>query len=212
MTQIATAQKKYQPCRYQDAQAVCLHGTRCQDAIPISALAPILIASPHPDDETLGCGGLVARCAEMSCPVTVLAMTNGEASHPGDSEWREKLAATRKREQLGALAVLGLDPPDIVHLNLPDGGLGAAEDERRQHVVRVIQDILISRRVRSVFVPAVDDCHGDHRETAKLLAQAAQAHPVEHFFSYQIWPPRFANRRLSPTKLTMSMTSRIWWV
>lgn len=189
MTQIAPAQKKYEPCRYPEAQPACFHGTRAQDAIPISALAPMLIASPHPDDETLGCGGLLARCAEMACPVTVLAITNGEASHPGDSAWREELAATRKREQLAALTVLGLDRPDIVYLDLPDGGLEAADGELRKRVLGVILDVIVSRRVRSVFVPAVDDCHGDHRETARLLAQAARAHPVDYFFSYQIWPP-----------------------
>ena len=37
-----------------------------QAGIPLTDLGPILIASPHPDDETLGCGGLISRCAR--CP------------------------------------------------------------------------------------------------------------------------------------------------
>lgn len=39
---------------------------------------------PHSDDKKLGCGGLIALCALARQPVSILAMTNGEASHPGD--------------------------------------------------------------------------------------------------------------------------------
>ena len=49
------------------------------NAIAIDDLGPVLIAAPHPDDETLGCGGLIALCADLSIPVTVLAMTSGDA-------------------------------------------------------------------------------------------------------------------------------------
>src|SRR5690554_4503385 len=82
-----------------------------QGDLSIPALAPILVASPHPDDETLGCGGLIARCAQLNIPVTVLAMTNGEASHPGDANWQQKLALIRHQEQQNALRSLGLASP-----------------------------------------------------------------------------------------------------
>ncbi len=158
-------------------------------SIPVTELSPILIASPHPDDETLGCGGLIARCARLACPVTVLALTNGEASHPADTTWREQLGETRKREQRNALKALGLTDPDIIPLALPDGGLDQLDEKQYERLHDLILGVIQSRGIRTLFVPAVDDCHADHRLTARLLAKVASCHPVEHFFSYQIWPP-----------------------
>lgn len=158
-------------------------------AIPIAELGPILIASPHPDDETLGCGGLIARCAELACSITVLAMTNGDASHPGDNTWRERLGETRKHEQRNALKALGLTDPDVIPLALPDGGLDHLDHEQYERLHDLILGVIQSRGIRTLFVPAVDDCHADHRLTARLLAKVALSHPVRHFFSYQIWPP-----------------------
>lgn len=168
-----------------------------QGAIPVAALSPILIASPHPDDETLGCGGLIACCARLACSVTVLAMTNGEASHPGDSTWQERLGKIRKQEQQNALKTLGLTDPHVISLALPDGGLDHLDFEQYERLHDLILGVIQSRSIRAVFVPAVDDCHADHRVTAKLLAKVALSHPVKHFFSYQIWPPEVRLPRVS---------------
>lgn len=159
-------------------------------AIPLVGLGPILIASPHPDDETLGCGGLIARCAELGCSVTVLAMTNGEASHPGDTGWRVRLGETRMQEQRNALKTLGLSDPDIISMGLPDGGLDHVGHEQFEGLQDLILGAMQNRGVRTLFVPAVDDCHADHRWTARFLAKMALRHPVGHFFSYQVWPPQ----------------------
>ncbi|BES70564.1 PIG-L family deacetylase [Marinobacter nanhaiticus D15-8W] len=159
------------------------------NAIAIEDLGPVLVASPHPDDESLGCGGLIARCADLSIPVTVLAMTSGDASHPGNRVWRRELATIRKREQRNALKTLGLERPDVLALELPDGHLDKITGQMRDRIVELIRDTLQSRAVRSVFVPAVDDCHNDHRETARLMAEVLGQCPVEYVFSYQIWPP-----------------------
>ena len=166
-------------------------------AIPVTELSPILIASPHPDDETLGCGGLIARCASLDCTVTTMAMTNGEASHPGDTTWQGKLGEIRRHEQQNALKALGLNDPDVIPLALPDGGLDRLDEEHYERLHKIIVDVLQSRSIRTLFVPAIDDCHVDHQMTARLLAKAALSHPVRHFFSYQIWPPEARPARVS---------------
>ncbi|MEX0604399.1 MAG: PIG-L family deacetylase [Marinobacter sp.] len=173
-----------------------------QDVIPISALGPVLIASPHPDDETLGCGGLIARCAEITCPVSVLSMTNGEGSHPGDKAWEENLGNIRKLEQHSALETLGLKKPDIISLALSDGGLEQLKGEMYKRVVAVIQDVMQSRRIRTVFVPAIDDCHADHRQTAHFLFEAVSKFPKMHFFSYQIWPPAVRSAQVTASEMS----------
>ncbi|MCL7945387.1 PIG-L deacetylase family protein [Marinobacter sp. ATCH36] len=187
MEQAVSAQRKYHVAPSHDLKLACCHFHH--GAIPLSTLGPVLIASPHPDDETLGCGGLIARCAEIACPVSVLSMTNGEGSHPGDTAWQEKLGNIRKREQHRALKALGLKEPDIISLGLSDGGMEQLTGAMYERVVAVIQDVIQSRSIRTVFVPAIDDRHADHQQTARFVTEAVATLSVAHFFSYQIWPP-----------------------
>lgn len=172
--------------------------------IPLSDLDPVLIVSPHPDDETLGCGGLIAHCARKFYPVCVLAMTDGNASHPGDDAWRKALGETRRGEQRNALKALGLSHPDVISLALPDGQMEQLADAARARAVESIRDIIRSRKPRSVFVPAIDDCHGDHRETARLVLQAVRTCPVEYLFSYQIWSPEERRSHILGSEVTYS--------
>ena len=90
-----------------------------------------LIVAPHPDDEVLGCGGLLAQVGGL-----VVAVTDGEASHPGSTvHGPGRLAELRRAETAAALAALGR-PETVVHrLGHPDGGVEearlAGELERR---------------------------------------------------------------------------------
>ena len=195
MEQIAYALRSSE--RLQSPVLKPVYARPCDGEIPIAEFGPILIASPHPDDETLGCGGLIIRCAELGCSVTILAMTKGEASHPGDRHWQTRLAQIRGAEQRRALNVMGFSDPDIIELGLPDGGLESLSTETLQRACIKIREIIHSRRIKTLFVPAVDDCHADHQITAKLLADVARDYPFRYFFSYQIWPP--TSRRLSVT-------------
>src|SRR6187399_2442164 len=65
---------------------------------------PTVIISPHPDDETLGAGGLIASQIRRGIPVDVVAVTDGEAAYPGQTD----LAAVRRAEQENAVRELGV--------------------------------------------------------------------------------------------------------
>ena len=70
-----------------------------------------LILAPHPDDESLGCGGLIAACAAAGRPPLVVILTDGAGSHPNSREFPpNRLRAVRAQEARDAVA----------HLNLPD--------------------------------------------------------------------------------------------
>jgi LmbE family N-acetylglucosaminyl deacetylase len=85
-----------------------------------------LIVAPHPDDETLGCGGAIALLRSIGCDVRVLVVSDGTLSHPNSQKYPPlALRELRESETISALAVLGVDATTINFLRLPDGGVGA---------------------------------------------------------------------------------------
>jgi hypothetical protein len=51
---------------------------------------PFVVLSPHPDDETLGTGGLIAEACTRGQEVDVIVVTDGSGSHPGQSSIHRK--------------------------------------------------------------------------------------------------------------------------
>jgi LmbE family N-acetylglucosaminyl deacetylase/SAM-dependent methyltransferase len=92
--------------------------------LAFSGCSRLIVVAAHPDDETLGAGGLISAAAGRGIPVTVLVATNGEASHPhSPTHTPADLAAIRRVEVL--VAVRALAPEAQVRLlDLPDGDLG----------------------------------------------------------------------------------------
>src|ERR1700746_771451 len=84
-------------------------------ALPVGTLTDVigsktcLVLAPHPDDESLGCGGLIAACCAAGRPPGVAILTDGCASHPGSCAYPpQRLAAIRKQEVTSAVGHLGL--------------------------------------------------------------------------------------------------------
>ncbi len=96
---------------------------------------PVLIVAPHPDDETLGCAGVILRARRSAGRVRVVFLTNGDgfpdatAVHTGKAVEalapRDFLEVARVRQQgaVDATRALGLDRTDLVFLSYPDSGL-----------------------------------------------------------------------------------------
>ncbi len=83
--------------------------------------APILVLAPHPDDESLGCGGLIAQADVAGRPPTVTILTDGAGSHPNLRDWPpEPLRALREQEALRALGYFGLSGERAALLRYPD--------------------------------------------------------------------------------------------
>jgi len=88
---------------------------------------PVVIA-PHPDDETLGCGALIANAVRRGVPIGVIALTDGDASHPSSLRWPPAaLARLRSGEPRRALARLGAGAAPVRRLGWHDGRV--AEEE-----------------------------------------------------------------------------------
>ena len=133
--------------------------------------ARVVLVAPHPDDEILSAGGLLALLAAGNDSLLIVAVTDGEGSHPDSPAWPvDALRATRPRETLAALAELGLAAPDVLRLGIADGGVTAAESE----LERRLGDVLNPGDV--VITTWRYDGHPDHEATARACARAAARH------------------------------------
>jgi LmbE family N-acetylglucosaminyl deacetylase len=163
-----------------DAAAVTVRGG------DLRSMAPFLVVVPHPDDETLGCGGMIARVAELGLPLRVVYLTCGGRSHVGSATWPpERLGAERRQEALRALAVLGVPSTEVHFLGWDDGVPLAAESPAFAATVDHLRATCREAGVRTVLAPWEGERHCDHR-AAGLLARAIAAPPVQ-VLSYLVW-------------------------
>jgi LmbE family N-acetylglucosaminyl deacetylase len=129
-----------------------------------------LVLSPHQDDETIGCGLLMAEKANRGIPVAVAVATDGRSgwfsSSPRPAP--HDIDEIRRREWHRALDVLAVPKADRFELCFPDGELGDHESE----VTDRIGALLRSVRPSQVFVTRPGDPHPDHHVLARATRQA----------------------------------------
>jgi LmbE family N-acetylglucosaminyl deacetylase len=152
----------------------------------VTAGGRCLILAPHPDDESLGCGGLIAACCAAARPPLVVILTDGSRSHPGSRQYPPaELAALREREVARAVAVLGLPQQRLVFLRQPDTRAphaGAGFDA----VAHRVAVLALAWRCRTILAPWRSDPHCDHEAAARIAARAAGIAGVRQL-AYPVW-------------------------
>ena len=143
----------------------------------------VLILAPHPDDETLGCGGVIALHAAQGDSVTVIIATDGGSGDPegryGDADFLE----LRQAESRNAAEILGVT--SLQFWGYPDGKLAEASDlvDRISEAIRTIQPAL-------VYYPSIKDVHPDHWALAVAVNRAREQYRGEvAAYAYEIWAP-----------------------
>ena len=139
-----------------------------------------MVLAPHPDDETLGAGALIATLRMRGVPVTVVAATDGENAYDAAPDQCAALGRTRELEQREALAVLGVPPEAIHRLRLSDSGLHLCEDRLTALLMNIAQPGM------HLIAPWSGDFHPDHEACARAAATVAQAKGLP-LTSYFFW-------------------------
>ncbi len=143
--------------------------------------ARILVISPHPDDEAIGCGGVLRKHVVEGDHVKVLFLTSGEQGGHGHPQ--EETLRTREREAKQAAAVLGIS--EIEFWREPDGAL-CANWQLRERLVGSIQ----SYRPQIIYVPNEVDAHPDHRAAARLVRAALKSGRMNPMvLMFEVWTP-----------------------
>ena len=154
--------------------------------------APAIIIAPHQDDETLGCGGLIALKRRNGIAVDIVFMTDGaKAPLPVDgSITSEDLPQLRAAEAHTAAAALGVLETHLHFLRLPDSCLPHLTPAQREEIIIALQNILAACGPGEVYVPHQSDGHGDHEASYILVMEAVQRLGNScQLFQYLIWRP-----------------------
>ncbi|MDJ0333802.1 PIG-L family deacetylase [Salinibacterium sp. G-O1] len=152
--------------RMRDRPSLSLHG-----------VDELIVVAAHPDDETLGAGGLIALCSRRGIPVTVVVVTDGGASgEPG-------IVAERSRELAAATDILAAGGRDITVIEF-----GFADGGTRENIAEITAalgpHIAGSSRNALIVAPWRGDGHRDHRVVGEIVAELVGG---RRFAEYPIW-------------------------
>lgn len=174
--------------------------SKCRQLVELATWRPeppttgrVFVVAPHPDDEILGAGGTIALLSRARAIVELVAVTDGEHSHPG---MEDQLRAVRPQESLAAAARLGIDFHRIHRLQHRDGridetGLG----ERLESLIG---------RGDLVLAPWPWDGHPDHDAVGRAAEKAAAVTGAS-LLAYLVWAWHWA----APTDVPWARARRV---
>ncbi|MBC6697490.1 PIG-L deacetylase family protein [Hymenobacter puniceus] len=172
-----------------DAAVLDFHALPLRPASYAASLGSTAVIAPHPDDESLGCGGLLALLAQAGLPVWCVLVSDGAMSHPNSQKFPgPRRQAIREQELQMALAELGVGAQMLLPLGLPDGAVPTPDTPAGAETVKRLTDFFRRTRPATVLVPWRRDPHPDHRAT-NLLVRAALAEltPLPRLIEYLVW-------------------------
>lgn len=170
----------------------------------------ILAVFPHPDDETVNCGGTIHRFASAGAASTLVLLTGGERGNPaGAVDLGLQAIRIAEAERVGR--ILGISR--LIQQDFGDGLLDQRRVEVTGYLSRMIQ--LIGPDLLLTYDQAGLDGHPDHVACAEILAELKRA----QFPNTTLWcaalpgrvvrllrlagqlrtPPAIDQRRASPT-------------
>jgi LmbE family N-acetylglucosaminyl deacetylase len=148
----------------------------------------VIVVAPHPDDEIFGAAGLLQSLLSRGLPLEVVAVSDGEASHPLATRRGVDLPSMRTQETVQALQRLGWKEPTVTRLGLPDGEI-PRNGERLVAALRA--------RVRPgdlCLAPWWHDGHPDH-DACGNAALAVTESVGAQLLGYLVWAWHWADPR-----------------
>ncbi|MFH1481357.1 MAG: PIG-L family deacetylase, partial [Pseudomonadota bacterium] len=163
----------------------------------------VLVLAPHPDDETIGCGGSLVLHVKAGDPVKVVFLTNGAQGDSSGREGREDYVQMRKTEAIGACACLGVT--DLEFWSYEDRALAGS----RGAILRLM-DLIDSFQPQLVYAPSPLEFHPDHRAACFLLCDAIRTCNTEFEVAfYELGQPFSPNLLVDITQVIPQKTRAI---
>jgi len=158
--------------------------------IKISQQDKVLILAPHPDDEILGCGGLIQQAKKCGAALKIICLTDGDHNQLSflfshrllimSKKGFIRFGQARRDESKQALASLGLKEANIAFLGYPDSRLeallvkyGSADVSRPgKSIIEDLKKIISDFKPTKVFVSHPADSNSDHAAAYVFLQVA----------------------------------------
>lgn len=156
---------------------------RLREFEPETLRRSAIVFSPHPDDETLACGGTIIKKKRAGAPLRIVFMTDGRRSHRRFIA-EDRLKDIRAQEARAAGRVLGVPEQDLVFLEFRDGELNQNENCAVERAIGLLRDF----EPEEVFMPCSRDRLPDHLSTHRIVSSALRQHdrPVVAY-EYPVW-------------------------
>jgi LmbE family N-acetylglucosaminyl deacetylase len=168
---------------------------------PVPAWKPqsksLVVVAPHPDDETLGAGGLMFMCAQAQCEIIVVLATDGEAARRD----LPNLAELRVAELKAAMSWIAPQGFRLLRAQLPDGDVKSHANE----LATLLETVTPYNA--TLVGPFEEDGHTDHNAVGMACFRAARKLNVP-LVRYPVWAwhrqpaDAFKSRKLGRFKLT----------
>jgi len=150
----------------------------------------IIVFSPHPDDETFGCGGTIAKKVSEGYEVLIVIMTDGRYAYSkvfgiDVDPTPEELEEIRKVEVRRATRILGLREENLIFLDFEDGTLEENGEEAEKEVTKILK----GHRPVEVYYVYEKDFHPDHRATCRIVGNSiknARLHTMQYKYSISL--------------------------
>jgi LmbE family N-acetylglucosaminyl deacetylase/SAM-dependent methyltransferase len=157
----------------------------------IEKIRRCLLLVPHPDDEALGCAGLLKELVKQGSEIRIVLTTDGSRSHSNSPSYPPaRLAALRKEELIAALNLLGIAASQLICYDATDSAMPAKNEPGFEELTDRLSDDLILFQPDLILVPYELDPHRDHRATWQVLIAALEkVRPAERpkIWEYPIW-------------------------
>lgn len=143
----------------------------------------VLIVAPHPDDEVLGCSGLIQRLLSEGKQVDVAILSGGGKSHAGCCKIDEStLIESRRNLSRKAAKIFSLPLENLHFLDYPDGSItiDCPETDRLKELIDTLQP-------DAIFVPHKGEGWSDHLEAGQIVRKLAGETSGVSFYEYCVW-------------------------
>ena len=143
-----------------------------------------LILSPHPDDETFGCGGLIIQKIQKGVDVYIVFLTNGEKSLK--TAPKKEIGQIRKMNAIKAVKALGVNECKISWLNYPDGSVPRKGGNNFKNIKVELNEIVEKLEIEEIYAPCCFEGWSDHLAAYELAVDIVKE-SKQHMDLYLYW-------------------------
>jgi LmbE family N-acetylglucosaminyl deacetylase len=168
----------------------------------------ITVFSPHEDDETLACGGTIAKKIEEGYDVYIVFMTDGRNSHVHEqgissNPTPQELALIRREEAKKAIKILGVTEGPVF-LDFEDGSLENCIVSAKEKVTKILDEL----RPIEVYCPHISDKHKDHCVTNRIvITSIATLFLTPKIYQYVVWSSGFEKLEEGEKRVVVDITN-----